>query len=245
MGQKDEDEDDKVSDGSPDGDGAQGDDADEDERDDADEQEDSDESDESDESASDEDESDEDESDEDEPAAAAGDEGSEEEPSETALAARGSDALAEGDDEEEELPTQLGSSRFVFGAFFTGGIIAAFVLGKSIHGLWAHFANRDFVVDKLPMLAAVTDEAKETYSMVLGAVIALFLTFRTYRRQRVKDWSSAVSAELVKVKWPNRKEVQASTIVVLATSAVATAYLFLLDRFWGFVTDLVYGSGGS
>jgi preprotein translocase subunit SecE len=49
----------------------------------------------------------------------------------------------------------------------------------------------------------------------------------------------------VKVKWPNRKEVQASTIVVLATSAVATAYLFLLDRFWGFVTDLVYGSGGS
>ena len=52
-----------------------------------------------------------------------------------------------------------------------------------------------------------------------------------------------VAAELVKVKWPTRKEVYSSTIVVLATSAIAVTYLFLLDRFWGFVTNLIYGSG--
>jgi hypothetical protein len=30
---------------------------------------------------------------------------------------------------------------------------------------------------------------------------------------------------------------------VLTTTAVAVVYLFLLDRFWGFVTGLIYGGG--
>ena len=32
------------------------------------------------------------------------------------------------------------------------------------------------------------------------------------------------------------------TIVVVVASLVSTIYLALLDRFWGFVTNLVYGA---
>ncbi len=245
MGQKSEDEDEK--DAERDGEEA-------DERDDAEGSSDEGSEDEADESSSDSDEdeaSDEDDadassededeaSDSDEDEAAAKDDAAS--GSEDALAARSEE---DGEGDEEALPTQLGSGRFVFAAFFGGAIVGAYVLGKSIHGLWAHFANRDFFVDNAPMLAGLPDETKETYAMIVGAVIAVLFVFRTYRRQSVRDWSEAVSAELVKVKWPNRKEVQSSTFVVLATSAVATAYLFLMDRFWGFVTDLIYGTGGS
>jgi preprotein translocase subunit SecE len=46
--------------------------------------------------------------------------------------------------------------------------------------------------------------------------------------------------ELAKVTWPNKKEVTSGTVVVVVASIIATIYLTLLDRFWGFVTDLVY-----
>ena len=45
-----------------------------------------------------------------------------------------------------------------------------------------------------------------------------------------------------KVTWPSKKEVTNSTMVVIAASTFATVFLALLDRFWGFVTNLVYGS---
>ena len=59
----------------------------------------------------------------------------------------------------------------------------------------------------------------------------------------ISEWSDEVAAELTKVKWPNKKDVTNSTIVVIAASTVACLYLFLLDRLWAFVTNLVYGTG--
>ena len=48
------------------------------------------------------------------------------------------------------------------------------------------------------------------------------------------------AVELAKVTWPNKKEVTNATVVVVIASLIAVVYLALLDRFWGFVTDLVY-----
>jgi preprotein translocase subunit SecE len=66
---------------------------------------------------------------------------------------------------------------------------------------------------------------------------------RTYRRPDVREWTDEVASELLKVKWPTKKDVTNSTIVVIAASAVATIYLALLDRLWSFVTGIVYGTG--
>jgi preprotein translocase subunit SecE len=74
-------------------------------------------------------------------------------------------------------------------------------------------------------------------------VVALIAVIRSYRSPRVRAWTDEVAGELAKVKWPNKKEVTSSTLTVLAASAIATTYLALLDRLWGFVTNLVYGTG--
>ena len=71
----------------------------------------------------------------------------------------------------------------------------------------------------------------------------MVVVVRTYQKPEVRAWSGEVATELTKVKWPTKKEVSNSTIVVIAASAIATIYLMLLDRLWAFVTNLVYGDG--
>lgn len=154
------------------------------------------------------------------------------------LAARNADA-----DEDEVLPTQLGSQRYVFAAFFLAALLGTYILGRSFDALWQNLVNRDAVVAQAPWLTSVTDDGKQTYSMIAAGVISLLYTVHAYRKESVQRWTEEVSSELVKVKWPTRKEVIASTTVVLATSAIAVVYLFLLDRFWGFVSNLIYGKG--
>lgn len=155
-----------------------------------------------------------------------------------------SSALAATEEAEDAiLPTQLGVQRYVFAAYFAGGMVMAYVLGRAIHGIWSHYANRDFFVSAVPSLAAIPDDTKQTYATLVAALITLLFIVRTYRKPNVRVWTQEVTSELTKVKWPTRKEVTNSTIVVIVSSAIATGYLFLLDRLWAFVTNLVYGAG--
>lgn len=160
-----------------------------------------------------------------------------------ALAPAARDELAEGEEDEDAAAGQLGTGRYVLAAFFAGGMLFAFVLGRFVHGVWAALSNKDWFSRALPALAGVADDDKSTWGTVLGAVIALVVVVRTYRKPDVRTWSDEVATELTKVKWPTKKEVSNSTIVVIAASAIATIYLMLLDRLWAFVTNLVYGDG--
>jgi len=161
-----------------------------------------------------------------------------------AAAIEGSPLSAEGD-EDGALPTQLGANKYVYSAFFTAGLLLAYIVGRSIHGIWAMLSNRDFFALRFPWATSIHDDTKMTYSMVAGGVIALVVALRSSKRSGLRQWADEVAGELVKVKWPTKKEVQNSTIVVLATSAVAVTYMFLLDRFFGFVTDRIYSLGGG
>jgi preprotein translocase subunit SecE len=204
--------------------------------DDSDSDSDSDDSD-SDDSDSDDSDSDSDDSDSDDSA----------EESESDASSEDKDAEASDDDgtkseeDEEALPAQLGVQRYVYAAAFGSMILGAYVLSRALDGLWQYAASKDFVVLRAPWLAAVSDESKANYSLVIGGVLAFAVLLRWYRRPSFRAWSDEVTTELVKVKWPTRKEVFNSTTVVLTTTAVAVVYLFLLDRFWGFVTNLIYG----
>lgn len=150
----------------------------------------------------------------------------------------------EGDDlEEEEAAGQLGSQRYVLAGFFVAGMLGAFVLGRAIQAIWAGLSNKDWFSTSVPRLAAVADDEKSTISLLIGAVVALFVVIRTYRKPEVRSWTDEVASELAKVKWPTRKEVWNSTVIVIAASTVATVYLALLDRLWAFITNIVYGDG--
>lgn len=160
------------------------------------------------------------------------------------------DAAARGEtDEEEEVAAgQLGIGKYVFSAYLGLGFLLAYVLGKTLHDTWAHFANRDWFTRFSAKLAGVPDSDavfvnKMNISLAIGALIALLVMIRTYRRPSTRQWTDDVTGEIVKVRWPTRKEVANSTIVVVTASLAATGYLFVLDRLWSFITNLVYGSG--
>ncbi len=158
-------------------------------------------------------------------------------------AARSDPATAEGA-EDEVLATTLGAQKYVYSAFIGAGLIFAYIVGRALHGIWAMLSNRDFFALRFPWATAIHDDTKATYAMLVGGLIAVVAALRTLRRPTVRQWADDVAGELVKVKWPNRKEVQNSTVVVIATSLIAVTYLFLLDRFFGFLTDRIYSIGG-
>lgn len=154
-------------------------------------------------------------------------------------------ASPEDDAADDDAPaaTQLGSERYVLAGFFAAGMLGAYILGRAFQTIWSAVSNKDWFSQTFPRLAAVPDDAKSTYGLLLGGVIAVITVLRTYRRSDIRTWTDEVASELAKVKWPTRKDVSNSTVIVIAASTVATLYLALLDRLWAFVTNIVYGDG--
>lgn len=159
---------------------------------------------------------------------------------EGAEASRADDA---DDSEGEVVATQLGTERYVIAGFFAAGMLLAYVLGRFLDGVWSTLANKDWFSRALPTLAAFGDDERATYGTVIGGIVALVVVLRMFRNPEIRTWGDEVAAELAKVKWPTKKEVTNATVVVIATTTVATLYLALLDRFWAFVTNIVYGDG--
>jgi preprotein translocase subunit SecE len=126
----------------------------------------------------------------------------------------------------------MGAKRFVYGAYFAGAIGIAFLLSKIVDAAWLKAAQYK------PGLGEPTDEAVFPISGVIGALIAFYYWKRTRARQLAEE----VASELSKVTWPNKQEVTNSTTVVIVTTLFATVFFALMDRFWGFVTNLVYGT---
>jgi len=72
---------------------------------------------------------------------------------------------------------------------------------------------------------------------LIGASAAAYYWFRTRARQLAEE----VATEMSKVTWPSRTEVTNGTFVVIVTTLISTVFFALMDKFWGFVTNLVYG----
>ena len=135
---------------------------------------------------------------------------------------------------------QMGTSRYVFAAFFAVGIGLAYVFGQAITTAWTKLASTQSVVDYVPWLQQVGEDARDTWGHVAGGILALVVLVYTYRRKDIRTWVNDAAMELGKVTWPTKDEVIHGTVVVVVAAFISTVYLTLLDRFWGFVTDLVY-----
>ncbi len=155
--------------------------------------------------------------------------------------------LASSDDEsveqEEEIEaTSLGSARYVHAAFFGAGILAAYICGKLLLAAWNLLADWPEAVRAVPQLIQYGEEERGTIALLGGAVLGVLLVLFYYRKQSVRDWAGEVALELSRVTWPNKEAVTNGTMVVLVASLVATVYVALLDRFWSYLTNLVYGA---
>jgi preprotein translocase subunit SecE len=128
-------------------------------------------------------------------------------------------------------PSQLGTRRFVYAAYFAGAIGIAFLASKVIEVAWTKLQSWK------PMVGEPQDEVVMPLSALVGGLAALYY----WRRTRARELAEQVATEMGKVTWPSRTEVTNGTVVVIVTTVVSTVFFALMDKFWGFVTNLVYG----
>jgi preprotein translocase subunit SecE len=143
---------------------------------------------------------------------------------------------------EGNVASALGAERFVLAGFLAAAITVAYVIGRAVSTGWNKLAESQWAIDKTPWLTRINEDHRETYGYLMGGLIAVGALIYVYRRQDIRTWVNEAAGEMAKVTWPSKKEVTNGTIVVVVASLVSTIYLALLDRFWGFVTNLVYGA---
>jgi preprotein translocase subunit SecE len=150
-------------------------------------------------------------------------------------------ATAEGT-EDEGAAGSLGATRYVHAAFFAAAIIGAYIAGKLLGLTWGAIAEWPAAVRAVPQLVAYGEEQREGICLGAGAALGTLVVIQSYRKPSVRAWADDVAGELSRVTWPSRETVMNGTIVVVLASAIATVYVTILDRFWSFVTTLVYGA---
>jgi preprotein translocase subunit SecE len=128
-------------------------------------------------------------------------------------------------------PSQLGTRRFVYAAYFAGAIALAFLASKIIDFGWLRAQTYR------PAIGEPRDEIVMPVSALIGGGAAVYYWTHT----RARELADEVATEMSKVTWPSRTEVSNGTIVVIITTVLATVFFALMDKFWGFVTNLVYG----
>jgi preprotein translocase subunit SecE len=139
-------------------------------------------------------------------------------------------------------PAQLGITRYVHAAFFASGVFLAFVVGQVLAMIWNMLSEWPAAVRAVPQIVAYAEDERPTFTMVIGAQVGLVTVVVAVRRADFRRWADEVATELYKVHWPEREIVTNGTIVVLVAGLFATVYVGLLDRVWGFLTNLVYGA---
>ena len=157
-------------------------------------------------------------------------------PGEVAIGAAG------GDQDERGTASSMGATKYVHAAFFAVGILVTFLGSKILGGAWTHLAEWPAAVRAVPQLVAFSEEQRDTYCLVGGALIGAVGVLQAYRKEGVRIWADEVATELARVSWPSREAVMNGTLVVIVASAIAAVYVAVLDRFWSFLTTWVYGA---
>jgi preprotein translocase subunit SecE len=146
------------------------------------------------------------------------------------------------DESVEEATAGLGAARYVHAAFFAAAILAAYISAKLLVVVWGLLAEWPDAVRAVPQLVQFDEEKRENVAFVVGALLSIVGVIQTYRKEGIRTWADEVAAELTRVTWPTRETVMNGTLVVVVASCIATVYVAILDRFWGFLTTLVYGA---
>jgi preprotein translocase subunit SecE len=135
--------------------------------------------------------------------------------------------------DEGSAPAQLGAKRYVYAGYFAAAIGIAFLSSKFIELVWT----------RLQMWKPqYVGEPHGEMIMPIAGAIGVGVAWYYWREQRTRELAEEVASELSKVTWPSKDEVMSSTAVVIVTTIFSTIFFALMDRFWSFLTNLVYGT---
>lgn len=157
------------------------------------------------------------------------------------------DVLADGVGEPSNVevgtqPAQLGAGRYVHAAFFALATLSGYLSDRLFTSLWNWLAEWPFAVQHVPQLLRLSEDERGSVGSLVGVAVGLGTLFYFYKKPAIRLWAEEVAGELTKVTWPDRETVTNGTVIVIVASLVATVYVTLLDRLWGFATRLIYGS---
>jgi preprotein translocase subunit SecE len=161
---------------------------------------------------------------------------------EQAEAAEAPEVTSAESEHEAHVASSLGAARYVHAAFFLLAILGAYVGSKMLVLAWGAIAEIPAAVRAVPQLVAYPEDQREGITLAVGAAAGTLGVIQAYRKERVRGWADAVAGELARVTWPTRETVLNGTLVVMLASVIATVYVTILDRFWSFLTTLVYGA---
>jgi len=110
--------------------------------------------------------------------------------------------------------------RYLYTGYFLAGCVIAFLVTHIIDLAWG--------------------EGHDQVTNAVGALVGLVTVVLGYRNLRLRTLAMECIDELAAVTWPTREETYNATTVVIITSVVASTVVFLMDRFWQYITNLIY-----
>ena len=121
-------------------------------------------------------------------------------------------------------------SRYVNLSYAIGFILAFVTLDKVVEAIWERF-------ERLPNYGIVGDQITLTTIIALAAAIGVIAY--CYKREDYRTYLTEVVLELKKVTWPTWDETKRATLVVILFTVVTSAFIWVADKFWLYVTDLL------
>jgi len=113
----------------------------------------------------------------------------------------------------------LGTVRYLYTGYFVAGCVIAYLVKHGVDAAW---------------------EGHENTAMAIAAIGGVLAVLVGWRHQGLKTWAMETIDELAAVTWPSRQETYTATTIVLLTAIGASVLIFGLDRFWNWITDLIY-----
>ena len=143
---------------------------------------------------------------------------------------------ADGDEGEEspgradaQTASQFGLMRYVHAIFFAGAIALAWLFIQIVDTTWT----------RLNLSIGWVPAPRDWLIFVIGGVAGFGVAIYMWRHPKVNRLAIEVVTELSKVTWPTRKELSASTVVVIVVSVVASIILGVFDLIWSNRSELV------
>jgi preprotein translocase subunit SecE len=141
--------------------------------------------------------------------------------------------MADNKDTSTATATTMGLAKYVHVMYFVGTVVVGWLFVKITETVWTAL-NLTFTAVPPP---------SNLVEVVMGGGGALALGIYLWRHPKVNSLVVEIVVELSKVSWPTRKELSASTVVVIVLSIIASIILGLFDFFWSWCTDFIYHSG--
>ena len=114
---------------------------------------------------------------------------------------------------------QLGVQKYLYTGYFLGGCVVAFLVSHLTEAVWA---------------------GHEDLSNGIGVAVGFVAMMVAWKNIRLRTLAMETIEELAAVTWPSKDETTTATIVVMITATTASVVIFLMDRFWNWITNTIY-----